>query len=104
MRFRRFVAAILFLASSLCARATVFSTVHGVVHDPQHRPVDGAEVTLHAAGSDFSLHAVTGANGAFELPQTPIGIYRLTISDKGFADLTETLRSLRVQIRFSISS
>ena len=42
--------------SSIPALATVFATVHGVVHDPQHRPIAGAQVTLQAADSNFTLH------------------------------------------------
>jgi hypothetical protein len=30
------------------ARAGIFSSVRGLVHDPQHRPVEGAQVTLRA--------------------------------------------------------
>ena len=83
--------AALFVAASLPASATVFATVHGVVHDPQHRPVAGATVTLEAADSDFALHATTNTDGEFELPQTPIGVYRLTVVTNGFANATQTL-------------
>ncbi len=64
----------------------MFATVHGVVHDPQHRPIAGATVTLQAADSAFVLHATTKADGEFELPQAPIGVYRLTVTATGFAD------------------
>ncbi len=83
--------AILLLATSLPAGATVFATVHGVVHDPQHRPIAGATVTLRAADSDFALHATTNNDGEFELPQAPIGVYRLTVAVTGFANSTQTL-------------
>src|SRR5580658_1392161 len=79
------LAAALIAATSLPAFATVFATVRGVVHDAQHRPISGADVTLRAADSDFILTAKTGADGEFELPQAPIGIYRLTIASPGFA-------------------
>ena len=36
--------------------------------------------------SAFVLHATTAANGEFELPQAPIGVYRLRVSAPGFAD------------------
>jgi hypothetical protein len=90
---RRFctIAAALFLASPLPAFATVFATVHGVVHDPQHRPVLGADVTLRASNSDFTLHARTNTEGEFELTQAPIGVYRITISATGFTAITEPL-------------
>ncbi len=65
--------------------------MHGVVHDPQHRPVAGAKVTLQAADSEFVLHATTNADGEFELPQAPIGVYRLTVAAAGFGPATQTL-------------
>ena len=91
MRRIYLLAAALLLAASLPASATVFATVHGVVHDSQHRPIAGAKVTLEAAGSDFALHTTTNAEGEFELPQTPIGVYRLTVIASGFADAMQTL-------------
>jgi hypothetical protein len=82
---------VLLVAASLPAFATVFATLHGVVHDPQHRPIAGATVTLQAANSNFALRASTNAEGEFELPQTPIGVYRLVVTAAGFADATQTL-------------
>ncbi|MFZ1013497.1 MAG: carboxypeptidase regulatory-like domain-containing protein, partial [Terracidiphilus sp.] len=82
---------ILLLLSALPAAATVFATVHGVVHDPAHRPVAGAEVALQAEHSAFVLHATTAANGEFELPQAPIGVYRLLVSAPGFDTVSESL-------------
>jgi hypothetical protein len=91
MRLYSSLAAVLLPAFSIPLFATVFATVHGVVHDPQHRPVAGAEVTLKAADSAFALHARTDADGQFQLPQAPIGVYRLTVSAHGFATVTEPL-------------
>jgi len=85
------MAAAFLMAASLPASATVFANVHGVVHDPQHRPVTGAEVTLKAANSGFVLRATSNAEGEFELPQAPIGVYRLTVVYDGFAPETETV-------------
>ena len=83
--------AALWLAACLPAFATVFATVHGVVHDPQHRPVSDANITLQAAGSAFVLHATTNGDGEFELPEAPIGVYRLTIEAAGFSTETEAI-------------
>jgi hypothetical protein len=79
------------LAASLPAFATVFATVHGVVHDSQHHPIAGASVTLKAADSEFVPHATTNGEGTFELAQTPIGVYTLTVTAPGFATDTESL-------------
>lgn len=77
------------LALSLSAHATVFATLHGVVHDPQHRPVAGAQVLLKAVNSHFSLHTDTGSTGEFDLPEAPLGIYQLEVAAAGFAIFTE---------------
>jgi hypothetical protein len=91
MRRSYLLAAALLLAASVPAFATVFATVRGVVHDPAHRPVSGATITLHASDSDFILHATTTSDGEFELPQAPIGVYRLTVTASGFATVTQPL-------------
>ncbi len=79
------------LGASLPLYATVFATLHGVVHDSQHRPIAGARVLLEAVDSAFALHATTRADGSFELEAAPIGVYRLTVSAAGFESATETL-------------
>jgi len=71
--------------------ASVFATIHGIVHDPQHRPIAGAHIALHAAGSSFVLQASTGPDGAFELTQVPIGVYRIEVSAQGFATITQSI-------------
>lgn len=73
------------------ALATVFASVRGIVHDPRHRPIAGAQVTLHASGSDFSVQAVTDASGQFVLPPVPLGLYRLEVKAAGFGPVTEGL-------------
>ena len=91
MRITSRLAMVLLLASSIPALATVFATVHGVVHDPQHRPIANAKVTLQAADSTFALNATSDSEGVFELPQAPIGVYRLQIVAPGFSTVTEPL-------------
>jgi hypothetical protein len=86
----RLVSALL-LTLSLPALATVFGTVRGMVHDPRHRPIANAKITLQPVDSGFVLHAATDAEGAFELPQAPLGVYRLTVKAPGFAPASETV-------------
>ncbi len=68
---------LLIFAASIPALGNVFATIHGVVHDPQHRPIASAKVTLQATDSAFALSATTDSEGPYELPQAPIGVYRL---------------------------
>jgi hypothetical protein len=91
MRRYSFLVAAALLATSLPALATVFATVHGVVHDPQHRPIAGAKITLQAADSAFVLKVATNGDGEFELPAAPIGVYRLTVEAKSFNTETQTV-------------
>ena len=85
MRSPRVFVILVLAVSSVLARATVFATIHGVVHDAQHRPIANAQVTIAAAESAFCFDAITAANGTFEIAQVPIGVYRLSISAVGFA-------------------
>jgi hypothetical protein len=74
--------------------ATVFSSLHGVIHDAQHFPIKGAAVTLRASDSDFELKATTGVDGAFDLNDVPIGVYRIRIEANGFAEVDDTITVL----------
>ena len=91
LRFSRWLVTALLIASSVCARATVFATVHGVVHDPQHHPVADAHVLLNAVGSHYALHTDTDNTGEFDLPEAPLGVYQLEVASAGFATFTETV-------------
>ncbi len=83
--------AVLLLVVPSLAHATVFATVRGIVHDPQHRPISRAQVTLQSANSAFVLHTVTNANGEFQFDEAPLGVYRLTASAAGFKTVTQTI-------------
>lgn len=71
--------------------ATIFGQVQGIVHDPQHRPVSGATVTLHAAHSAFTKTALTNAEGGFSLPAVPLGDYTVTVSEPGFRSVERVI-------------
>jgi hypothetical protein len=73
------------------AHATIFSRVHGVVHDPQHRPISGATVTIRAGHSALTFTAATNADGEFDVPSVPLGDYVVSVADKGFAEYKQTL-------------
>jgi len=69
--------------------ATVFGSVRGVVHDPDHRPVSGASVAIRSLSSDFSLSLTSDADGAFESAAVPVGQYRITATKEGLGPAAE---------------
>ena len=68
--------------------ATVFGTVRGIVHDPQHRPVSDVKIVLAAKDSNYSVTVNTDADGQFHFDAVPLGEYTATASDPAF--VTET--------------
>ncbi|MFZ1928353.1 MAG: carboxypeptidase regulatory-like domain-containing protein, partial [Candidatus Sulfotelmatobacter sp.] len=66
------------------AFATIFGSVRGIVHDPQHRPVQGAMVMLKAQNSDWMQSQNSNDRGEFEFTSVPIGSYTVTVSSPGF--------------------
>ncbi len=71
------------------AHATVFGEVQGIVHDPQHRPINGATVVLKSSTSALSQSMTTDQEGAFRFQTVPFGDYVITVSQPGFASLTQ---------------
>jgi len=80
---------LLSLCSLAAAWAVVFGSVRGVVHDPDHRPVMGAQAVLTAVGSDFSRTLSSGEDGSFEADAIPVGAYRVTVTHPGFAPVAQ---------------
>ena len=73
------------------AQATIFGQIHGVAHDPQHRPVPGARVEVRASHSDFARTAITEQDGSFALASIPLGDYIVTVSQSGFENTRQPL-------------
>jgi len=58
------------------------ATVRGVIHDPQHRPVPDAELTLHEGALSRSVSA--NDHGEFRIDDVPEGSYIIDVSAPGF--------------------
>ncbi len=80
---RHYIALVALIACSLCA--AVVGSLRGIVHDPDHRPVASAQVTVKSSTSDYSQNLSTAADGSFEATALPVGAYRVTVSREGFA-------------------
>jgi len=93
MKFRMqvsgLIVALAFVAGAMTigstrARAEIFGTVHGVVHDPQHRPIQDAAVDLKAQHSDWVQHQKTNDNGEFDFSAVSLGEYTVTVTVTNF--------------------
>jgi hypothetical protein len=85
--FACLTAVVLFLGA--VAFATIFGSVRGVVHDPQHRPIQGAHLTLKAQNSDWTQSLDSDDNGEFLFTSVPIGNYTVMVSSKGFQQMSQ---------------
>jgi len=86
---KRILSFMLFLFAAFTAFATVFGTVRGIVHDPQHRPVSGIQIVLKAKDSGFTLTAQTDSSGEFHFDAVPLGQYAVTVSGVSFSADTQ---------------
>ena len=77
------------LLASVAAFANVYGAIRGVVHDPQHRPVQGAMVMLKAKASDWAKTATTDANGEFQFNAVPLGDYSVSVASTGFGQTAQ---------------
>ena len=86
----RKTALLLFILSfAITANATIFGAVRGVIHDPQHRPLQGAMVMLRSNSSDWAKTTNTNGNGEFEFNAVPLGEYTVAVAEPGFAQISE---------------
>jgi hypothetical protein len=87
-RLKLLLSAVLLL-TALAAFANVYGAIRGVVHDPQHRPIQNAMVMLRAKSSDWAKSVTTDINGEFQLNAIPLGDYSVSVASQGFAQTTQ---------------
>jgi hypothetical protein len=87
-RFHRILISAVLLVPSV-AYATIFGSVRGVVHDPQHRPMQGANVTRKAQNSDWTQYQDSSGDGEFEFSSVPLGNYTVNVLSKGFQQMQQ---------------
>src|SRR5438067_948697 len=80
---------ILILFVSAQIRASIFGSITGLIHDPQHRPVQGAKVTIWANSSKWSQSTISDASGEFRFDNVALGAYTVQIETVGFAPQTQ---------------
>ena len=71
------------------AFANVYGAIRGVVHDPQHRPIQDAMVMLRAKSSEWAKSVTTDATGEFQFNAVPLGEYSVSVAGQGFAQTAQ---------------
>ncbi len=71
------------------AFANDYGAVRGVVHDPQHRPIQDAMVMLRAKSSEWAKSVTTDANGEFQFNAVALGDYSVSVASQGFAQTSQ---------------
>jgi outer membrane receptor for ferrienterochelin and colicin len=79
----------LMLVMAPLALAVVFSSIRGIIHDPDHRPIANARVTVKSTSSEFAQTLTTGTDGTFETVTVPLGEYQVTVNHEGFQPSAE---------------
>lgn len=82
---------LLVLLSSFAAFATIFGSVRGVIHDPQHRPVQNAMVMIKAKASDWSASVNSDVGGEFNFKSVPLGEYVVSVAGVGFNQVEQSV-------------
>ncbi|MBV9770334.1 MAG: TonB-dependent receptor, partial [Bryobacterales bacterium] len=65
--------------------------MRGIVHDPQHRPLLNASVTLQGANRIWSKSTQSDSNGEFTLADVPSGPATLRVTAEGFGPLEQQI-------------
>lgn len=81
----------LLLLWSATLSASIFGTITGLIHDPQHRPVQGAKVKIWASNSNWTLQTASNDSGEFRFDNVPLGAYSIIVEAPGFAPQTQQL-------------
>src|ERR1700679_2991210 len=81
-----FSACVLFFASVLAGFSQVTTTarVDGVVTDPQHAAVPGAQVVVLELATGQTFRATSDDKGYWALPSLQTGAYKVTVTHEGF--------------------
>lgn len=85
--------------------ASVFGTVRAIVHDPQHRPVAQARITIQSRTSAWTQSANTSDDGVVQFTTVPVGEYQVIVDAPGFSApaqpvtaISDRVQELHVQL------
>src|ERR1700739_3650563 len=84
MMQHKFILLIALFLIRVPAFANIYGAIRGVVHDPQHRPIQGTMVMLRAKTSDWGTSVTTDSTGQFQFNAVPLGEYSVSVASPGF--------------------
>ncbi|MGC1618564.1 MAG: TonB-dependent receptor [Candidatus Acidiferrum sp.] len=90
-----------FLFMLPASQAQITSTIQGAVTDKQGLAVGGAQLQLSGDVLGTSRTTVSDANGAYQFPNLPAGVYALSVTHAGFA--TSSFKGLDVTLNRVLS-
>src|SRR5882672_5177848 len=76
---------------ALTAFASIFGSIRGIVHDPQHRPVENAMVMLRSKTSDWATTVNTDSTGQFSFNAVALGEYTVTVVAPNFNQAAQSV-------------
>jgi hypothetical protein len=79
------------LLVTIGAFANDYGAVRGIVHDPQHRPIQNAMDMLKSKSSDRSTSVTTNETGEFQINAIPLGDYTISVASTGFAQTSQNV-------------
>jgi hypothetical protein len=71
--------------------ATILGNVRGIVHDPHHLPIQGAQATIFSQTSEWSQTTRSNADGTFQFDAVPVGDYACAVGAPGFASVRQAI-------------
>ncbi len=89
LTFAALLLILILITTPPAAFANVYGAIRGVVHDPQHRPIQDAMVMLKAKSSDWAKSVTTDATGEFQFNAVPLGEYSVSVASQGFAQISQ---------------
>ena len=107
---RRFAFALSLFALVLHSQVTSTAPLSGTVTDPTGSLIPGAAVNVTNTETGTTYQAITGANGAFNVPSLGTGTYSVTATAKGFKQATISNIKMdagvpaNVQVRMEVGS
>src|ERR1039458_5757259 len=76
--------ALLFAAAFALGQGITTGSISGTVLDPTSAVVSGAKVTAQNIATGQTMDDATNDTGYFTLRSVPVGVYKITITAKGF--------------------